>query len=295
MDSSDADRPGDGGAGHDPADPSVGWERLASAAADVRTHGGTAQESVAEAIRSGIRLGILPPGTRLGQTDVARGLAVSATPVREALRGLVTEGLVRSERRRGFFVMELDPEAIEEIYDLRALVEGHAIRLAVPLLTHEDLADLRRIHDAMDATEDWQSRVLLRESFYNRLYSVTARPRLLVLIDRLRNEVTRQTRTRPIRLNRPVHLPILEAAEHGDGDEAARVLEEHYREIAQIFRRFAREVHQTAVAADGTRAPAGHGSPRRRASRSGRATTRTGTATRWSRGLGSSEVAKQDR
>jgi DNA-binding GntR family transcriptional regulator len=274
-------------------DPAVGWEHLAEVAADVRERGGTAQESVAEAIRRGIRLGILPAGTRLGQTEVARGLAVSPTPVREALRGLVTEGLVRSERRRGFFVMELDPDAIEEIYDLRALVEGHAIRLAVPLLTHEDLADLRRIHDQMDATDDWQARVALRESFYTRLYAVTARPRLLVLIDRLRNEVTRQTRTRPIRLNRPVHLPILEAAERGDADGAARVLEEHYQEIGQIFRRFAREIRQSTEDRTLPSSPSGSTSARSRGSRSG--PSRSDQPSRRSRRLGSPEASEQER
>jgi DNA-binding GntR family transcriptional regulator len=275
--------------GGEPADPTNGWERLAAVASEVRARGGTAQESVAEAIRRGIRLGILPPGTRLGQTEVGRELHVSATPVREAMQGLVIEGLVRSERRRGFFVMELDPEAIEEIYDLRALVEGHAIRLAVPLLTHEDLADLRRIHDEMDATEDWQARVALRESFYNRLYSVTARPRLLVLIDRLRNEVTRQTRTRPIRLNRPVHLPILEAAERGDADLAARVLEEHYHEIAQIFRRFAREIHQSSADRPTAR---GTAAPSRRRARARRSGVRPNAAALRSGGIGASEATE---
>src|SRR5918994_5413770 len=113
------------------------WSQLAAMAAGVRANGGTAQESVAEAIRSGILTGVLPPGTRLAQIDVAARLSVSPTPVREALRGLVTEGLVRSERHRGFFVIALDAEAIEEVYELRALVESHALRVAVPLLTEE--------------------------------------------------------------------------------------------------------------------------------------------------------------
>ncbi len=164
--------------------------------------------------------------------------------MREALRGLVTEGLVRSERHRGFYVIALDAEAIEEVYDLRAVVESHALRVAVPLLTDGDLEDLWRIHDEMEATGDWPTRVALRERFYSRLYAVTARPRLIALIDRLRNEVSRPTRSRPIRLHRPVHLPILLAAERGDADEATRLLGEHYHEIALIFRRFAREVHQ---------------------------------------------------
>ena len=117
--------------------------------------------------------------------------STSRIPVREALRALEYEGLVSSEPHRGFTVTSLDADDIDEVYELRILLEGQAVRLAVPLMTDEDLQDLEDLYEQMQAAATPDEQLASRERFYARLYSITGRPRLVGLIARLRQEVAR--------------------------------------------------------------------------------------------------------
>src|SRR5690606_24404151 len=81
-------------------------------------------------LRSDILTGALAPGTPLLQSEIADSLGVSVTPVREALRRLESAGLVTYELHVGATVTQLGDEALEELYLLRARIEGLAARLA---------------------------------------------------------------------------------------------------------------------------------------------------------------------
>src|SRR5437762_13748264 len=113
------------------------------AAASASSH--TAQDVVLSAMREAILTAALPPGMRLRQEKLAVMFGTSRIPVREALRALEYEGLVTSFPYRGFTVTELDADDIEEVYDLRVLLESHAVRLAVPLMTDDDLRMLEEL------------------------------------------------------------------------------------------------------------------------------------------------------
>jgi len=94
-------------------------------------------DQVYEHIRELLVSGRVEPGSRLNLLDVSRRLHVSNTPVRRALARLVAEGLVSSERNRGFFASPLlDTRTIDELYDFRLMVEptaaGRAARAATP-------------------------------------------------------------------------------------------------------------------------------------------------------------------
>ena len=88
-------------------------------------------KAIASAIRSAIRSGRLSPGDRLFDSQIAEQMGNSRGSVREAFRILEQQGLVRIEARKGVFVSELSTNGVEELYTLRALLEGHAVRLAV--------------------------------------------------------------------------------------------------------------------------------------------------------------------
>ncbi|MDR7541769.1 MAG: GntR family transcriptional regulator, partial [Armatimonadota bacterium] len=92
---------------------------------------------VADVLREAILRGILLAGQQLRQDEIARELGVSHIPVREALRQLEAEGLVRLRPYRGFEVSELSPEEVEELYEIRIPLECQALRLAFPHLTDE--------------------------------------------------------------------------------------------------------------------------------------------------------------
>lgn len=89
--------------------------------------------------------GAILPGEALKQNYIARRLGVSSTPVREALRRLQTEGLVTHAENRGVTVSELSADDIEELYMLRAAMEGVAARLAARRRTENDLRVLEAI------------------------------------------------------------------------------------------------------------------------------------------------------
>jgi DNA-binding GntR family transcriptional regulator len=84
---------------------------------------------IAGQLRAAIMNGALPPGTQLGETDLAARFQVSRGPLREAMQRLVQEGLLRSERHRGLFVIELEPADVFDIYVTRNAIEQAAARL----------------------------------------------------------------------------------------------------------------------------------------------------------------------
>ncbi len=104
---------------------------------------GTAQEHAVSWLRHAIVTGVLRPGQRVGQEDVAASIGVSIAPVREALQALGQEGQVTYIPRRGYFVTELRLEDVREIYALRGLLEERAARLALPALDENDLGEIR--------------------------------------------------------------------------------------------------------------------------------------------------------
>ena len=83
---------------------------------------------VYEAIRQNICEGHYQPGQRLQEVELAESLHVSRSPVREALRRLAADGLVVEHPNRGVFVRVFTPQDIEEIFDVRVMLEGYCIR-----------------------------------------------------------------------------------------------------------------------------------------------------------------------
>jgi DNA-binding GntR family transcriptional regulator len=215
--------------------------RLADLIDSFRPRFETAQDLVLAALREAIILGILPPGTKLRQEDLASTFGTSRIPVREALRALTYEGLVSSEPYRGFRVTALPIDEIEEIYELRAVIEGHAAQIAVSLLTDQDLSELDSLYTQMSTEEDPDRQLILRERFYLRLYAVTGRRRLGELIVRLRQEVARSLRWKLIQHSPTHHEAFWQAIRDGNGDRAAAELTSHYRKVTALIRRFLRE------------------------------------------------------
>ncbi|WP_430335931.1 GntR family transcriptional regulator [Rhodococcus sp. ACT016] len=115
---------------------------------------GSRASYVQDVLRSEILSGALAPGTPIGQDKVAERLGVSITPVREALRNLESVGLVVYEPNFGAKVAELAAGEMEELYLLRATVEGLAARLAATSISPEELHRLHDIHRELRAALD---------------------------------------------------------------------------------------------------------------------------------------------
>jgi DNA-binding GntR family transcriptional regulator len=216
----------------------AGLDRIIS---NARASNVTAQDVVLSSLREAILAGVLLPGARLRQEDLADRFGTSRIPVREALRALEYEGLVTSEPNRGFTVTELDADDVEEVYDLRIVLESHAVRVALPLLTDEDIAELDELFATMTNAADPDEQLAARERFYIRLYSVSGRPRLVGLIARLRQEVARSLRWPTLQHAPSHHDRFYEAVKMGDADHAVAQLAGHYQRVAVLIRRYLRE------------------------------------------------------
>jgi DNA-binding GntR family transcriptional regulator len=192
----------------------------------------SAPDLVAEVLREAILRGILRGGEPLPQDEVAVQLGVSRIPVREALRQLEAEGLVKFYPHRGVVVSELSAAEVEEIYDIRIPLECTALRLAVPHISAEDLRRAERILDAIDAETDIFRWSELNRDFHTVLYAPANRPRLMSLINTMRANVNRYMRLYISLLNfkprsQEEHRRILAAVQRRDSRKAIAALERH--------------------------------------------------------------------
>ena len=107
-----------------------------------------------EALRDAIIEGSLTDGEALRQDEIAKLFGASRIPVREALIKLEQQGLVRTERFRGTYVTGISPKEAGEIFDFRALLEGHVIASAVPRMGPDALQSARAHLVAFSGTDD---------------------------------------------------------------------------------------------------------------------------------------------
>jgi DNA-binding GntR family transcriptional regulator len=145
-------------------------------------------------IRDRIFAGKFAPGTHLKETDLASRLGVSRSPVRDALRRLAGEGLVAMERDRGTYVNEFSREEIDEIFHLRAALEGYSAALAAHRMESGVIEQLEALADKMEALErrkrgnggDAFARfALLNNEFHLAILAAAKSPRLETLLDPL--------------------------------------------------------------------------------------------------------------
>lgn len=192
-------------------------------------------EWVYERLRQGILAGEFKPGERMRQSAVAERFEVSQTPVREALARLASDGLIELQPRRGAVVNSLSPREIEEIYELRRVLDPYVARRAA---TEASDADLRRIAAAAEAcAEEGLDAVELfdrNRSFHRAIYEACGNNRMIQLFETLWDSVT-AIRMFEVYVSDPEelgrmnseHAAITAALLERDADAAERLVREH--------------------------------------------------------------------
>lgn len=148
----------------------------------------TKTDLAADALRRAIASGRLKRGQRLRFADLIADLGVSATPIREALRILETEGLVTMESHKEVRVADFTVDDAREIYKIRAILEGLATEESVPCIREADLLALESLMSEMDAAvaSDRLSELPdLNAAWHQRIYSVGASKYLQFIIKKL--------------------------------------------------------------------------------------------------------------
>jgi DNA-binding GntR family transcriptional regulator len=198
-------------------------------------------KQVSEKIRGRILDGKLRPGERLVEDKLSAELGVSRVPVREALRVLSAEGLVRLERNRGASVTEVTPEIVAELVEVRALLEGLNARLAAQRHDPQIVKQLDEILKRGNAAaEDGTSEQLARlnAEFHERLAEAS---RNSVLSDMMRSLRERTSLAFAINGRRRAredwqeHAGVLAAVIAGDAELASLLATRHVHNAAAAF------------------------------------------------------------
>jgi DNA-binding GntR family transcriptional regulator len=187
-----------------------------------------------EQIRAMIVSGEIEPGTRLGQVELADSLGISRTPVREALRRLVGEGLVTSKANHGFRVADLGLEAVMRHLEVRLLIEPGIARLAAARWTDEDL---KRILGAIEDEAGAESAIAAHDAsraFHIEVAASTHNDDLRQVVERQWIvEVGRRLLARRAAeadwqgSDVGEHRGIAAAIQARDGDQAEQLMREH--------------------------------------------------------------------
>ena len=214
---------------------------------DTNTLPGTAHQPLPEAIyqwlHEAIQEGRLAPGQMLRQEELAKQLGVSRVPLREALQRLEGAGQVVLHPRRGYAVLSLDYEEIEEIFQLRMLLDERAAYQSTLARTPERVAELRQLLEQMRANEgDDEEQVAtwlrLNSKFHDILLSAGKHRHLARVAKSLRDTVQPYIRmevaiTRGIKDAHAEHVALVDAFARGDAYMVARITREHCEHTAQ--------------------------------------------------------------
>jgi DNA-binding GntR family transcriptional regulator len=193
----------------------------------------TATAYVSDSLRRSILSGDLVGGTKLSLAELASAFEVSTTPVREALRELSFEGLVRIDDYRGGTVTAVTRAEVEEIVRIRQVLEPMAAREAVDGMTPRILAEAEAILAEMAASDSWDVWVVGNSAFHQKIYEASSSRRLVSVISGLQNTqvvfvsatlrnrgALKETATRD-------HDAMIAAIKAGDAERLGEIMVDH--------------------------------------------------------------------
>jgi DNA-binding GntR family transcriptional regulator len=202
-----------------------------------------ASVAATELIREAIVDGRLEPGRRLKEEELARDLGISRTPVREALLVLQAEGLVVATPNRGAMVRVHDAEDLEDLYSMRALLEGYAARRAAAQISAEQLAALRESCERWEQIDpDADLRGLVQENlfFHNTILEAARSARLTSMVRKV-IELPLVYRSYiwyspdQWRISMHYHRQITSALAARDSERAELIMKEHVFEARDLL------------------------------------------------------------
>ena len=180
-----------------------------------------------------IRAGDFRPGDRLREIEVAKRMALSRTPVREALRKLESDGIVEHRPRLGAVIRTLSPSEVVELYEMRLVLERTAAQMAAKHANDAEIDLLNDINDQIAALgDDTQQAAALNQDFHHRIYLASRNRFLLASARGLNNALmllgpTTLDDEARIKTVRAQHARIIEAIRAGDQTAAGDAAEAH--------------------------------------------------------------------
>jgi DNA-binding GntR family transcriptional regulator len=201
-----------------------------------------AAEAIYATLREAILSGILAPGERLGEVQLASLFKRSRTPVREAILRLESERLTERSSRRGFIVGRITREEVLEVYAVRAVMDGLAARLAAIGILPAEIAHLRWLNDQIReaaARQDYTRMLNLNIEFHEAICHASRNSLLLQFMRQIHDWVRRFSDTTfsyPGRSTSAIeeHETLLAALDRRDPEEAERCARSHMERAMQV-------------------------------------------------------------
>jgi DNA-binding GntR family transcriptional regulator len=199
-------------------------------------------QEVAALIKKQMVDGVLNPGDRIVETKLAKELGLSQTPIREAIRQLSGEGIITIVPNKGPVVQTLTQKDIFEIYSIRAVLEGLAMRMATQVASAEEIEAVQRIHERMvRKLHDDSVTSLLRDSahLHASIVALSKHSRLIATYESvsfqisLVNRILARVSTKQKEVDQ--HRELVEALAGRDPEHAERTMRAHIYRSYQEF------------------------------------------------------------
>lgn len=200
-------------------------------------------ETLRESLQERILSGEIREGDWLIQDAIAEEYDVSRMPVREALRQLEACGLVVMRTHRGAIVTSIPTEQVDELFELRSLLECEVLRRALVRMTDRDIAEARAVLEQLDTSYsrgDIASWGRLNWAFHRRLYEAADRVQTLNILQGINLQLERYVRlhlllTRGLDEAAREHRELLRLCAVRDADKAVAYLREHILATGRIL------------------------------------------------------------
>lgn len=188
----------------------------------------TLREKILETIRDAILRGVLKPGEKVAEPELAERFGISRTPIREAFRQLESEGYLTVIPRKGAVVTALSERDVKEFYAIKAILEGYAARMATKKLSDKEIEKLETINARLQQLADEgdvKNFYRTHNEFHELFIRAADNHKLLELIQQL---VMKFNRPRMASLSLPgrmqisvnEHVKLLEAFKNRNGEQA---------------------------------------------------------------------------
>jgi len=199
------------------------------------------REEVYQRIRKAIMNGEYRPGEHLHEEQLATQLGTSRTPVREALRKLEVEKLVIHHPHRGTVVSELSLDEIEELYEIRTLIEAFIAKRAAQNATPEDVVRLKKLLDDEEQTTERDTTMDAIDAYNKAVMEIANCPSIADLNFKVREILSRMIISGHLHPNRRAiaqkeHRDIVGAIANNDSDLAQRLTIIHLRNASRVLK-----------------------------------------------------------
>ncbi|MFC4224188.1 GntR family transcriptional regulator [Lysinibacter cavernae] len=201
------------------------------------------RETITNTLRAAIVTGEMAPNEVYSAPALSKRFGVSATPVREAMLDLISEGLVAPEPNKGFRVTAISDDDLDDLTSLRLLIEPRATRSVVNLIPTEDLPMLRGLADRIIESSqhsDLTEYVQADTKFHLTLMGYTGNQRLVALVSSLRSQtrlfgLTTLVQKGLLPASAAEHHELIELIEQRDEDAVEELMARHIGHVRGIW------------------------------------------------------------